>query len=31
MTGIRKRFTHTQVRYFTLDQLDAAHAWINEF
>jgi len=30
MTGICKTFTQTQVRYFTLDQLDAAHAWINE-
>jgi len=29
MTGIYKTFTNTQVRYFTLDQIDAAHAWIN--
>jgi len=30
MTGFYKPFTTAAVRYFTLDQLDAARAWINE-
>ena len=31
MTGFCKPFTTAQVRYFTLDQLAAARAWMNEY
>lgn len=30
MTGFCRAFTRARVRYFTFDQLDDAHAWIND-
>jgi hypothetical protein len=30
MTGFCRPFTSAQVRYFTHDQLEEAHAWLNE-
>ncbi len=30
MAGFCKPFTTAEVRYFTLDQLDEAHVWLNE-
>ncbi|HEY3901787.1 MAG TPA: STAS/SEC14 domain-containing protein [Chthoniobacter sp.] len=30
LTNFRRLFTSAQVRYFTLDQLEAARTWINE-
>jgi len=30
MTGFCKPFTTTEVRYFTLEQLEDARAWVNE-
>jgi hypothetical protein len=30
MAGFCKPFTTAQVRYFTLDEVDAAHQWLNE-
>jgi hypothetical protein len=31
VAGLMKPLTDAQVRYFTVDQLDVAYAWINEF
>jgi SpoIIAA-like len=31
VTGLRRQFANTQVRYFTPERLDTAYAWVNEF